>query len=543
MRAALRVVFGNRALNRIGVAYAGFNAAEWAVWIAVLVYAYDQGGATRASLAAVVQLVPAALFAPVAAQLADRRPPARVLTGGYLAQAAAMGLTALALLAAAPAWAVLACAALAASAATITRPAQAALVPALVRDVDELTAANVVLGWIESICLLVSPIVAGLLLAISGPGAVFAVMAAIALAAAGLVLGVRGPAAAAARDARRDRRAVLGELVAGAGVVGRDPQARLLTAVLAAQFVLIGALDVLFVVLAIDVLGLGDPGAGYLNAAFGLGGVVGLVATVRLIGRARLAPPLVAGAGAWSLALLLLGVWHTVPAAFALLAVAGAGRSLLDVAARTLLQRSAPAHVRARVYGVLETLDAIGLALGSVLVAVLVAALGAQGAAAGLGVLPVLVLLVAGRRLRDLDERADVPLVEIALLRSHPILSALGPAALESLARELTAVAVPAGECIIREGEEGRRYYVVAGGSLEISRAAVPIGCVGRGAGVGEVSLLARVPCTATVTAVTDAQVYAIEPALFVEVVTGHAASARIAERLVRDRLQASAST
>jgi MFS family permease len=287
---AVHAVFANPQLRRIELAFAGFNAAEWGVWIAMLVYAFRHGGSLAAGLVALAQLVPSAVFAPFAATLADRYPPARVLALGYAAQATAMGATAVALALSAPPVIAYALAAVAASAVTITRPTQAVIVPSLVRGVDELTGVNVVSGWIESVSLFLAPILTGVLIAVSGPAAVFAVMAGVAAGATLLVARVHGPAPTAAAVA-----APLARAVTVVREVAHDRAARVLVGLLGAQFVLIGALDVMFVVLAIRVLGIGGSGAGYLNAAFGAGGVLGILVTIRLIGRARLRPPAYGG--------------------------------------------------------------------------------------------------------------------------------------------------------------------------------------------------------------------------------------------------------
>ena len=520
-------VFANPSLRRVQMAYIAFNAGEWGVWIAMLVYAYDRGGATTAAVVAVAQLVPAALFAPVAATLADRHRPGRVLALGYLAQAAALAATGVTLLADGPALLAYGLAAVAATAVTITRPAQATLTPALSRTADELTATNVVSGWTESVSVLAAPALAGVLLAWRGAGAVFAVMAVLVLVGFLLVRRIAGPEPVVRADGERG----------GFRLLAREPGARLLVGVLGAQYVVIGALDVLFVVLAVSVLGLGGSGAGYLNAAFGAGGVLGIVATIALVGRARLVPPLVLGVVAWSAAFALLGARPSTWSAFLLLGVAGAGRTVLDVAGRSLLQRLAPPDLLARIFGALEGIAMAALAAGSLLAPLFVHLVGARTAVACAGAILPLAVVLSFRRLLAVDAAATAPIVEIALLRSLPLFAPLGAPTLESLARSLTLHVVPAGTDVVVAGEAGAHYYAVADGELRVSVG----GVLRRGDGFGEIALLKNVPRTATVTASTDARLYALEKNDFLTAVTGHPAARAAADRVAEERLRAGA--
>jgi CRP-like cAMP-binding protein len=138
------------------------------------------------------------------------------------------------------------------------------------------------------------------------------------------------------------------------------------------------------------------------------------------------------------------------------------------------------------------------------------------------------------------DEAADVPVVEIALLRSIPLFSALPAPALETLGRALEPVEAGPGTVLMREGEEGDRYYAIADGRLDVTRKGAHVATLGRGEGVGEIALLEQVPRTATVTVVEPARLYALTKEPFLLALTGHPPAHRAARGVVdarRDRL------
>jgi Cyclic nucleotide-binding domain/Major Facilitator Superfamily len=526
--------FRNRSLLRVELAWLAFNGAEWGVWLTLMVWAYTHGGAAAASAIVLVQLVPCIFVAPYLGAITDRARAGRVLLIGLLVMGLAMSALAVAIAMDAPPFVIFILAPIVNLALSVPRPAQAALLPGVVRTPLELTAANVVSSWMENASVLLAPALTGVMLGLGGPALATAVLAGFTLAGAALMLGIPGPKPMTERGAGVSLTAEVRESVAA---VWRVPAARTLVGVVGSQYILVGALDVLYVVLAITTLGMGEAGAGYLNSAFGLGGVIGVAVTATLVARRRLAPALVAGILTAAFALAVLGIFPTVVGAFVLLTVAGISRAVFDVTGRILLQRAAPPNVLGQVFALLESLMNAGLAVGAIFVPVLVGLSGARAALIGTALLLLAVVAVVWRRLRTIDDAADVPQVQIQLLRMIPIFAPLPAPELEGLARALVPVRVQAGATVIREGEEGDRFYAIATGELRISKDGREVATLRRGDGFGEIALIKDVPRTATVTALSEADLYSLEKEPFVLALTGHAPAATAAGDMVTQRL------
>jgi MFS family permease len=528
-----RAVFGNPDLRRVELAFVGFNAAELGTWIAILVFAYEAGGAAAAGAIGVVQLIPAMIFAPFASLLGDRYRRERVLLAGYLVQALAMGMTAAALAAGAPVPAIYALAAFAATSVTLTRPAQGSLLPSLARTPEELTAANVTAGWIESLSMFGGPAVAGVLLAVSGPGAVFAAMSGALLVSAVLVarIGVR-----TATPDRTPDGSALGDLLGGFRALVHEHRSRLVVSLMGAYRAMEGALDVLLVVLAFRLLDIGSGGVGFLNAAVGIGGLVGAALSTLLVARLRLTPPLLGGAAAWG-ALVVIGFFPSRVLAPVVVGITGAGRPLIDVSGRTLLQRIVPNRVMSRVFGVVEGLYMAGLALGLAVTPFLLALLGERATFVVAGAFLPVVFLLAARPLARIDASVAVPEARLALLRSLPIFAPLPAPALERVASRLIPTGAAPGTEIVSQGDLGHRFYVIDEGEVTVSKGGQVVATLQGGDFFGEISLLREIPRTATVTARTDTTLYALDRDDFLEAVTGHPQSAEAADAVTRARL------
>ena len=243
------------------------------------------------------------------------------------------------------------------------------------------------------------------------------------------------------------------------------------------------------------------------------------------------------GAAAWGTALVAIGLFPSRILSPVFLGVAGAGRPLIDVAGRTLLQRVVPDRVLSRVFGVLEGLYMAGLALGLAVTPILLAVLGERVTFIVAGAFLPVVFLLARRRLVEIDASVAVPEARLALLRSLPIFAPLPAPALERVVSRLIPTEVAPGTEIVRQGDPGDRFYVIEEGDVMVSKNGRQVATLERGDFFGEIALLREIPRTATVTARTDTSLYALEREDFLEAVTGHPQSAEAADAVTRARL------
>ena len=529
--AAYGTVLRNPSLRRLQIVYGTSVVAEWGFLVALSVYAYDVRGATGVGIVGVVRMVPAALATPFAAVLSDRFRRELVLLWIELGSAIAMAGAAVAFFAGPAEVTIYALAGLLAIMATLLRPTVAALLPSLATTPAELVAANAASLTTESLGTLAGPLLAGLVVATTNAGVVFAGAAGIYAAAAILVRLVRveGPLVAIRTGKPTE------ELFEGFRVVAQDPRPRLLVGLFAAQTLVRGSLNVLIVVIAFRLLHAGGSWVGFLTAALGAGGLLGAFASVTLTGR-RLAAPFGVGLLLWAIPIAALGLWPNKVWALFMLALVGVGNSLEDVGGFSLLQRIIHDEVLARVLGVMWGMAMAGVAIGSVVGPPLVDAAGIRGAAAATGLFLALVVALSWRRLVSLDRAVAAPTQELDALDKVPIFRSLSVVAKERLATSLVLLAYPAGTAIVREGETGDRFYIVVDGEIEATEGGRP---AGRGSldYFGEIALLRDIPRTATITARTAVRLYALERDDFLAAVTGYSGAMEAGEAVVAERL------
>ena len=528
---ALGAALRNENIRNVELAWGAAIAAEWAHFVALGVFAYEHGGASSVGLAGLVRLLPAGIVAPFAASLGDRFRRERFLVALTLLGSAALAASALAAYAENRAL-VFAFAALVGVSSTLIRPALQALLPSLARTPKELIATNGATSTVESIGALVGPLLTGVAVAVADVGLVF-----------GAGAGVLGVASVLFAQVRVEGRVDMAYtppggtrdmLAAGYRAIGAGPRTRLVVGLIGAQAFVRGCLNVLLVVAAFRVLEAGASAVGYMTAAIGVGGLLGALGATRLEAR-RLAAWFGISLVFWGAPIMLMAPRPYLGAALVLLAVVGAANSVEDVAVFTLLQRIVPDEVLTRVLGAVWGLAMGAVALGSIVAPAVVGLVGPRAAFAVVGaILPVFTLLVY-RRLAQID--SDIPPVaELELIGEVPMFAPLSVAAKERVAANLVPLPVQRGEVVIRAGDEGDSFYIVRDGEVEIDVDGKHL-IARRADYFGEIALLRDVPRTATVRALVDSSLYALQRDDFLAAVTGHSAAHAAGESVAAARL------
>ena len=541
LRTSLQAVFRNPSLRRIQTALAGSLIGDWAYSVAVAVWAYGVGGPGAVGIWAAVKYVSMALFAPVGSYIGDRLPRKKVLIGADLIRVVIVTGATACLFAGTPPWPVFVLGTLASLVGGVFRPTQMAWMPSLTDRPEELTAANAVASTLESLAFFVGPALGATLIAVTNVETVFLANAATFLFSALIVMRIRPlvpdevPGDGTGDAPTGPAPGVVAEMTAGIRTVWGDRNLRMIATIVSAQTVVAGAQVVFAVVLAVEVLRTGAAGVGYINSVFGIGAVLGgFVAIARSTGN-RLANDVVMGTLLWSLPLIVVVVWPSPAAVFVMAIMMGFGNPLVDTNFVTIIQRIAPQRVLGRVFGAFEAMLIGGMALGSAVMPLLITRLGLRPALAVIAVVVAVPTLALLARCRALDATLREP-EGTRLLRSIPMFAPLTRATLEGLARRLTHEVAPAGQVILRKGDESDRFLVIVSGAVEVTDDGRVLRTEGPGDYFGEIGLLRDVPRTATVTATEDTDLLVLARGDFLGAMTGEE-SIRAGEEIVTYRL------
>jgi Cyclic nucleotide-binding domain len=522
-------------MRRLQVASASWSAGDAAYLVGLYVFMYAVGGAGSVAVVAIVRMVPSIVLAPVVAAIASGHPADRALRATLVLRFAVVSGLAWVVGTDGPLSLAYLLAVIDSLATNLSRALRATMLPAVSRSPAELVAGNVAMTTGDAIATLVGPALAAIALLGGEPVATFVP----ALVLFGLALVVAWGLHVSRRDIVRHRRRPMAH-PADAQSATRwlvTSPARSVIAGFTAQRFLRGALTVLLVAAAIDLLGMGDPGVGVLTAAIGVGGLAGGAVALSATGSRRLVPWFAAGIVLWAAGIGQIGVIPLAVVAVVGLAIAGIGKVLVDVAGYTLLQRTVPNALRTRVLGIQEGFAGAALAGGSLAASWLIGSIGIAPTTILLAAVPLVLVVLLWRPLSRVDDAVVIRESDLRLLRANPLFEPLSMTTLEELAAGLGRRTVAARDPICYQGHPGDHYFGIESGDVQVIVDGRPTERLGPGDWFGEIALIRDVPRTATVVAETDVRLATVERSRFLDAVTGDPLSTDAAERLIEQRL------
>jgi len=526
--AAYRRVLSNGALARLLFGEFVSSIGDWLYLVALLVLIWEQTqDPVTLGIIGAARIVPYILLSVPAGIVADRFDRRLILLSTDIVRGLIMLLIAAAVLLEAPIVIVVALAITATCFSAFFSPAIGAYLPSLVRDESELGPANSAWSSLDNLAFFLGPAFAALLLGVGSLALAF-VLNALTFGVVALVLfrlptrkaepGAQAGATAEAKTSETPAKVSLATVL--------RPTFRPLLALSLLNVVVgfvWGGLGVVTVILSVEVFHVDEAtGTGLLNAAIGVGGIIGALIAGALVLRRRQGPPLVIGAAALGIGLAALGQVPDLTLALIAIAFASAGALLVEIVMTTLLQRIVPDAVRGRTLGVIEFGYVTFYAAGAFVIPIV--AFGQSG----------LVLLLGGAAIAVAGVISLVLLGQYAIqqpvddvrrrLADVTLFAGLPPGRLETAMSRATVRQVKATETIIRQGDAADFFYLIAKGRVEVSQADAQgtsrvLREMGAGEFFGEIGLLSRVPRTATVVAQTECTLVALEGAAFLELV------------------------
>jgi MFS family permease len=501
----LQLLFGGQVVSTFG---------DWLYVLALGIIAYEiTGTATVVAVLTFARLLPYAVLLPFSGILADRGNRKVLMISADLGRSVCMfGL----LFAGTEGtlWIAYPLVFVATAFSSLFKPAMSSVLPGLVGDEERLGEANGIWAQMDSVSFVLGPALGGLLALLGAPELAFVINGATFLISAATLLFVHIPPREAPVPAEGDEEGWLSETLAGFRFLFRENDGVL--AALTVAFVGLtftgGGIWTLILVLSDEAFGLGTEGSGFLNSAYGAGGILGGLAAGYLASKIRLGPAVMWSTAATSVVFLFLGITPAGVLPFVILFAVGVLDIMVDVNGTTIIQTGTPEGLLGRVFGAFEGVLILAMLMGALLVGPLIEVLGVRTSTVVFGVVGLLIFLACLPRLRKMESVLGVRM----FVRKVPVLSGLSHAVLEDLASRMTLAKVPDGTAVVSQGEVGDRLYIVKDGEAEVVARGVDgeekeLATLSKNDYFGEIALLRDVPRTATVRARGTMELYSLE--------------------------------
>jgi MFS family permease len=531
-----RELLSNRPLMRLLLGEFISGIGDWLYIVAIFVVIYrESGDASLVGAFGAIRLLPYVVLSVPAGFVADRFDRRLVLLVSDLYRGALMVVMAILVATGGPTLLIAALAILAASGSAFFYPAMGAYLPALARDERQLGPANSAWANIQNVSYILGPAIAGIVLAVGSVLAAFVLNAISFLFIAAILWTLPSSRAGHAVETRSGGSSPDDGSSPATGVAAattpraqpeREPaglplQLRPIAGLTLVQLIggfLGGGLQVITVIIAIDVLHAGEEANGYLNAAIGIGGLLGGIGAGALVLRRHLGMPLLIGTIVTGIGTIALGAATNLPFALVAIGVLSAGALIVDVISTTVFQQLVPDALRGRAIGILMAVSTLTGAAGAFLLPVFLATFGPFESLAVTGVVTIVITLIGLAMLGSAADRAPTPYeATIARVMTNPLFAGVPRARLDTAMRHVTEVPIKAGEPVLSQGDPADRFYIIESGTFQVTQAAptsgepVALRALGPDEVFGELGLLNRTPRTATVTAETDGLLLALE--------------------------------